>query len=111
MTMVYRAGMDTRDTTERTAAAQPSVSRGWTFLTNHAHVLLCLRERGPTMRERPTHRASPNASSRPPPPTWSRRLSTSQGRRPVRRTIRDDGRLRHPLETHHTIDDLITALR
>lgn len=114
MTMVYRAGMATRDTTDATTQAQPPASRGWTFLTNHAHVLLCLSRDGDlTMRELAqaigiTERAVQAAIADLVADGYL--TSVKQGRRNTY-TIHSEGRLRHPLESHHTIDELITALR
>lgn len=116
MTMAYRAGMATRDTTEPTeptATAQPPASRGWTFLTNHAHVLLCLSRNGDlTMRELAqvigiTERAVQATIADLVADGYL--TAVKNGRRNTY-TIHGDGRLRHPLESHHTIDELITAL-
>lgn len=112
--MVYRAGMPTRDTAEPATAPPTPASRGWTFLTNHAHVLLCLSRNGDlTMRELAqaigiTERAVQAAIADLVADGYL--TSVKQGRRNTY-TIHGDGRLRHPLESHHTIDELITALR
>lgn len=114
MTMVYRAGMATRDTTEPTTATPATAPRSWTFLTNHAHVLLCLSRDGDlTMRELAqaigiTERAVQATIADLVADGYL--TSVKQGRRNTY-TIHGDGRLRHPLESEHTIDELIAALR
>ena len=87
--------------------------RGWTFLTNHAHVLLCLahgesltaRELG--VRIGITERAIQVILADLTEGGYLKK--TKQGRRNLY-TINRKGRLRHPLEAHHTIGELITAL-
>lgn len=114
MKMVYRAEMPTLDTTDTTPTEQPPASRGWTFLTNHAHVLLCLSRNGDvTMRELAqaigiTERAVQATIADLVADGYL--TSVKQGRRNTY-TIHSQGRLRHPLESEHTVDDLITALR
>ncbi|MBF6234837.1 winged helix-turn-helix domain-containing protein [Nocardia farcinica] len=112
--MVYRAGMTTRDTTEPAPAAPTPAARGWTFLTNHAHVLLCLTRNGDlTMRELAqaigiTERAVQATIADLVADGY---LTVVKNGRRNTYTIHGQGRLRHPLESHHTIDELITALR
>ncbi len=92
--------------------AEPDV-RGWTFLTNHAHVLLCLA-RGESLTARElglrigiTERAVQVILA---DLTNGRYLTKrKQGRRNLYK-VNNRGRLRHPLEAHHTIGELITAL-
>ncbi len=87
--------------------------RGWTFLTNHAHVLLCLA-RGETLTARElglrigiTERAVQVILA---DLTRGGYLTKrKQGRRNVY-TVNRGGRLRHPLEAHHNVGDLIAAL-
>ena len=87
--------------------------RGWTFLTNHAHVLLCLahgesltaRELG--VRIGITERAIQVILADLTEGGYLKK--TKQGRRNLY-TINRKGRLRHPLEAHHTIGELIAAL-
>jgi len=87
--------------------------RGWTFLTNHAHVLLCLahgesltaRELG--VRIGITERAIQVILADLTEGGYLKK--TKQGRRNLY-TINRKGRLRHPLEAHHTVGELITAL-
>lgn len=91
----------------------PSEPAGWTFLTNHAHVLVCLTQRpDDTLRE------------------VARRVGITE--RAVQRIIREledagilqrsrSGRrntytvngahpLRHPLEAHRSVQELLTLL-
>ncbi len=87
--------------------------RGWTFLTNHAHVLLCLARGEPlTARELAlrigiTERAVQVILADLTADGYLRK--TKDGRRNIF-TVNQKGRLRHPLEAHHTIADLIAAL-
>ncbi|WP_054812610.1 helix-turn-helix transcriptional regulator [Nocardia arizonensis] len=105
---------DTTGTPDRTTAPEPSASRGWTFLTNHAHVLVCLSRDGDlTMRELAqaigiTERAVQATVADLVADGYLTR--TKNGRRNTY-TVHGEGRLRHPLESQHTIDELITALR
>ncbi|MDG1895685.1 MAG: winged helix-turn-helix domain-containing protein [Fuerstiella sp.] len=85
----------------------------WTFLTNHAHVLLCLA-RDSTMRMRDlaleveiTERAVQGIVSDLEASGYVERIRT--GRRNSYRI--DEGlRLRHPIEQHKTIADLIRTI-
>ena len=85
----------------------------WTFLTNHAHVLLCLA-RDSTMRMRDlasevgiTERAIQDIISDLEAAGYVERVRT--GRRNSYRI--DEGlHLRHPIEQHKTIADLIKAI-
>ena len=86
---------------------------GWTFLTNHAHVLLCLA-RNSTMRIRDmalqvgiTERSVQGIISDLEAAGYVERIRT--GRRNSYRI--DEGlHLRHPIEQHKTIADLIRAI-
>lgn len=87
--------------------------RGWTFLTNHAHVLLCLA-RGESLTARElglrigiTERAVQVILADLTRGAYLNKRK--QGRRNVY-TVNRRGRLRHPLEAHHSVGDLITAL-
>ncbi|MBM83788.1 MAG: ArsR family transcriptional regulator [Planctomycetaceae bacterium] len=86
---------------------------GWTFLSNHAHVLLCLA-RDPTMRMRDiasevgiTERAIQHIISELEEAGYVERVRT--GRRNSYR-IDEALHLRHPIEHHKTIADLIRAI-
>lgn len=91
-----------------------SNSRRWTFLTNHAHVLLCIADGEPlTARELATRigiteRAVQSILSDLTDDGYLTKFR--HGRRNTYK-INPKGRLRHPLEAHHTIRDLIDALR
>ena len=87
--------------------------RGWTFLTNHAHVLLCLahgesltaRELG--VRIGITERAIQVIPADLTEGDYLKK--TKEGRRNLY-AVNPKGRLRHPLEAHHTVGELISAL-
>lgn len=86
----------------------PSI--GWTFLTNHAHVLLCLVEK-PRARMRDvaarvgiTERAVQRIVSELEEAGY---LSHVREGRTNRYTVHRDSRLRHPVEGHCTINELI----
>lgn len=90
-----------------------SAGAGWTFLSNHAHVLLCLAadpdQTLPVIAERVgiTSRGVQLILGDLIEGGYVER--TKIGRRNHYR-INPDGHLRHPLESHHSIADLITAL-
>ncbi len=85
----------------------------WTFLTNHAHVLVCLAEdpslRGRDIAERVgiTERATQAIVADLVAEGYVTRHR--EGRR-NRYTVNPDGRLRHPLEHQHSVGELLTAL-
>ena len=93
----------------RTAAGGGS----WTFLSNHAHVLLCLAA--------DPHQTLPEIAGQVGITSRAVQLiltdligggyieRTKIGRRNHYR-INPDGHLRHPLEAHHRVADLIDAL-
>ncbi len=97
----------------RPAVPEPTTSRAWTFLTNHAHVLLCLasgealtaRELG--LRIGITERAVQVILADLTDGGYL--VKEKVGRRNLY-TVNQKGRLRHPLEAHHTVGELITAL-
>ena len=86
---------------------------GWTFLTNHSHVLICLH-RDPTLRLRDvaervgiTERAVQRiVLDLEEAGFLSRRR---EGRRNVYR-IRASRRLRHDLESHRSVGDLLDLI-
>ena len=87
--------------------------RGWTFLTNHAHVLLCL-SRGESLTARElglrigiTERAVQVILADLTRGGYLNKIK--EGRRNLY-TVNRKGRLRHPLEAHHSVGELITAL-
>ncbi len=93
--------------------AMAETVRGWTFLTNHAHVLLCLshgesltaRELG--LRIGITERAIQVILADLTEGGYLKK--TKDGRRNLY-AVNPKGRLRHPLEAHHTVGELISAL-
>lgn len=85
----------------------------WTFLTNHAHVLLAV-SRTPDLRMRDiaelvgiTERTALQIVDDLEAGGYITRIR--EGRR-NRYLVDNDHRLRHPLEEHHQIDDLLRAL-
>jgi predicted transcriptional regulator len=87
---------------------------GWTFLSNHAHVLICLY-RDPTIRLRDlafnvgiTERAV--ISIIEDLETVGIIVRTKEGRR-NKYKIHESISLRHPLESHKTIGDLLKLLK
>ncbi|OBI93746.1 helix-turn-helix transcriptional regulator [Mycobacterium asiaticum] len=88
--------------------------RGWTFLTNHGHVLLCVSLSEPmtarelSLRVGITERSVQAILSDLTDEGYL--IKSKAGRRNVY-TLNPDGRLRHPLESGHTVGELIDALR
>lgn len=87
--------------------------RSWTFLTNHAHVLVCIAE-DPDIRGRDiaakvgiTERAAQAIIADLVADGYVTR--TREGRR-NRYRIHPEGPLRHPLEREHTIGELLSTL-
>ncbi len=86
---------------------------GWTFLTNHAHVLLCLAQgeslttRELSLRIGITERSVQAILS--DLITDGYLTKTKVGRR-NHYTVNPSGRLRHPLEREHTVGELINTL-
>lgn len=87
-----------------------ALESSWTFLTNHAHVLVCLA-RDPSMRlrdlasavgitERAVHRIIVELES-------SGYLSRDREGRRNHYVVHGSRPLRHPLEAHHTISTLL----
>lgn len=103
-------GSKTRQTSGSGSGEQ---ARGWTFLTNHAHILLCLvhddsltaRELG--QRVGITERSVQTILSDLVDGGYLEK--TKIGRR-NHYTVNESGRLRHPVEAEHTISELIEAL-
>lgn len=109
------ADSDAEDAGAEPADATPSQTPGgsWTFLSNHAHVLLCLAV--------DPHQTLAVIAEKVGITTRAVQLiltdliqsgyveRTKVGRRNHYR-INPDGHLRHPLEAHHRIADLIAAV-
>lgn len=92
---------------------KPGTTGGWTFLTNHAHVLVCIAE-DPDVRGRDiaalvgiTERAAQAIVADLAVEGYVTR--TKVGRR-NRYTVNRDAPLRHPLEDDHTIGELLVTL-
>lgn len=91
----------------------PTSPEGWTFLTNHSHVLVCLlRDPALTMREvaqmvgiteRATQRIVAELQA-------AGVISVSKDGRRNRYTVNLETQLRHPLENSHTLGDLMSWL-
>jgi len=86
---------------------------GWTFLTNHGHALICLARRpDAVMREVAaeigiTERSLHNIVS---DLEASGALTRDREGRRNRYTIHQDQPLRHPVESHCTVGELITMV-
>lgn len=101
------------DAPHGTAGTGAAVGGSWTFLSNHAHVLLCLAD--------DPHQTLPKIAARVGITSRAVQLIVSDlilggyltrtkvGRR-NHYQINPDGHLRHPLEAHHRVADLISAL-
>ena len=93
---------------------EPALERpGWTFLTNHAHVLLAI-SRNPELRQRDISYVvgiTPGAVQRILDDLEAEGYLRRQrvGRR-NRYEISADQPLRHPLENDHTVDELLGLL-
>lgn len=112
--MFYNEAMDAAE--KRSAAAQPAVEapdRTWTFLTNHAHVLLCVSTGEPlTARELALRIGITERSVQAILTDLTEEgylIKSKVGRRNVYE-LNPQGRLRHPLEASHTVGELVTAL-
>ena len=95
------------------AETQARSSGGWTFLTNHAHVLVCIAE-DPDIRGRDiaarvgiTERAAQAIVADLANEGYVNR--TRVGRR-NRYEVNAEAPLRHPLEHDHTIGELLVTL-
>lgn len=90
-----------------------SESAGWTFLTNHSHVLVCLsRDEATTVRNLAlqvgiTERSVQRILSELEQEGVIKRIR--EGRR-NRYEIDFDFRLRHPLESEHTVRELLDRI-
>jgi DNA-binding MarR family transcriptional regulator len=86
---------------------------GWTFFTNHGHVLLCLathpelRMKDIATRVQITERAVQKIISDLAEAGYL--VIERQGRRNQYRVLKDKP-LRHPVESHKTVDDLIAMV-
>ena len=99
--------------TRQAAKAVEAPARTWTFLTNHAHVLLCLAQ-GESLTARElslligiTERSVQAILADLIADGY---LEKSKEGRRNRYTVNPAGRLRHPLESAHSVGELINAL-
>lgn len=106
--------MQKRSTPNRaTARPKPEAEAAWTFLTNHAHVLLCIaREPEARMRDVAdlvgiTERAVQRIVADLEEGGYLERIR--QGRR-NRYQVRDHLPLRHPIERHEQVSSLIALV-
>jgi len=101
-------------TPEDSVPSSEASTSGWTFLTNHTHILVCLA-RDPTLTvrnlalrvgitERSVQRILADLE------TAGVIQKSREGRR-NRYDVNDDFQLRHPLESHHTLKELLGVLR
>ena len=101
------------DPAANAAAEADKNVRGWTFLTNHAHVLLCLAQgesltaRELSLRIGITERSVQAILADLIADDYL--AKTKVGRRNSY-AVNPSGRLRHPLESAHTVGELINAL-
>ncbi len=93
--------------------SEPTTRGTWTFLTNHAHVLVCIAEepdiRGRDMATRVgiTERAAQTIVADLVADGYITRVR--EGRR-NRYEVHPDAPLRHPLEHDHTVGELLQTL-
>lgn len=99
--------------TQAAPVSQPSSGQGWTFLTNHSHVLICLA-REPDLRLRDvaarvgiTERAVQRIVA---DLVEAGILTRSRDGRRNRYEVHVGQPLRHPIEAHCTINDLLKIL-
>lgn len=97
----------------KTAVTSPPSKPRWTFLTNHAHVLLCLaRDSEALMRDVArdvgiTERAVQKIVAELEESGYL--LRVREGRR-NRYEIRGDLPLRHPIERHRLVDEMLARV-
>lgn len=91
----------------------PSQPTGWTFLTNHAHVLVCLVQRpDETLREVASRVGITERAVQRIIRDLEEAGIVQRGRSGRRNLYRVNGAhpLRHPLEAHRSVEDLLTLL-
>lgn len=102
------------DAASARAAARPDGEAGWTFLTNHAHVLLSIagdpeiRIRDVALRVGITERAVQRIVADLEAQGY---LTISKEGRRNRYEVHLCRPLRHPIEAHHTVEALIGLVR
>lgn len=98
---------------EKATPSAPVGSSGWSFLTNHTHILVCLsRDPSTTVRklaiqvgitERSVQRILSDLEA-------SGVVTRSKEGRCNRYDLNTKFQLRHPLESHHNVADLLKAI-
>ena len=101
-----------RPSTDQPSTSQPSLNQppGWTFLTNHAHVLICLaRQPGVTLREVALRVGVTERAVQRIVAELEKAGALVRGREGRRNRYRVTGslRLRHPIEAHRSVQDLL----
>jgi hypothetical protein len=109
-----KSGQDAQPTSLPQAEGDRSERSVWTFLTNHTHVLLCIAE-DPSVRLRDvatrvgiTERA---AQSIVADLVAAGYLSRERVGRRNQYELHPNHPLRHPMESHHTVGELLDLLR
>lgn len=105
--------MPSRAKPKKSAAAREEPAHGWTFLTNHAHVLICLAE-DPELRLRDVA-ARVGITERGVQKIIAEleeggAISRERDGRRNRYEIHDKLALRHPIESHRTVGHLLRAI-
>lgn len=106
--------MNDAENSKRDTAPSPAKPAGWTFLTNHSHVLICLsldpeqRLRDVAERVGITERAVQKIVAELE--EGGVLIREKVGRR-NRYRIREGTRLRHPVEGHRKVRDLLDMVR
>ncbi len=110
MIAATRKGQETPTEPVRESVIEPSAGPGWTFLTNHSHVLICLA-RNPDLRLRDvaqrvgiTERAVQRIVADLEEATV---LTRSRDGRRNHYEVHAGQPLRHALEAHCTVNDLL----
>lgn len=103
-----------KSTQPSSAASETAATKGWTFLTNHAHVLIVLHTepdlvlREVAMRVGITERAVQRIVQDLEDEGFV--LRTKVGRK-NRYEVRTQAALRHPIESHREIGDLLNLIK
>lgn len=106
--------MPSFDSVSTQAPTKTDPGTGWTFLTNHAHVLLCLasdpsaRMRDVALRVGVTERAVQRIITDLEEAGY---LTRERDGRRNRYLVRRDAPLRHPIERHRKVSTLIALVR
>ena len=108
-----KASSTTKESRALESSNGPSVSDVWTFLTNHSHVLLCLYH-NPDMRLRDVARlvgiTERMVQKIVADLAGAGYLEITKEGRCNHYRVNADLKLRHPLEMHHTVGELLEIL-